>query len=103
MEILKEDDRLWMRIIEVRWGGIEVSGAHGKIRRTHGLGLWKKIMMEWPKFRECTQWKLGRGNKIGFLLDKWLGGGCLKSRFVLTIPRNMVIKEAYWDSNGSRV
>lgn len=39
---------------------------------------------EWPRFGECTQWKIGRGDRI-------------------TQSKNMVVKEAYKESNDSRV
>lgn len=42
---LKEDGRLWRRIIEVGWGGLEMCDEARQISRGHGVGLWKKILM----------------------------------------------------------
>lgn len=44
-----------------------------KISRSHGRGLWRKILMQWFNFQQCITWKLGRGNRIIFWEDDWIG------------------------------
>lgn len=73
--------RLWRRIVEAKCGGVEKNWSGEKARRPHGLGLWRKILMEWPRFKECIRWKLGRGDKIRFCWDDWLEGECLMSKY----------------------
>lgn len=52
---MKEDGRLWRMAIEMRWRGFEATGPVGLNRRGYSLGLWKNIMMEWPRFKECNK------------------------------------------------
>lgn len=36
-------------------GCFETTGAVGLNIRGHGLGLWKKILLGWARFKECTK------------------------------------------------
>lgn len=103
---LLEEDRLWRRVIMVRWGELFDREGTGRINKQHGLGLWRKILMDWRCFKACNQWKIGRGDKIKFWKDEWIEGGCLMSHFPrifeISQSRNMVVKEAYKENNGSQ-
>lgn len=67
---LKKDGRMWRRVIAARWQNCALSGTGSLNRRGHGLGLWKKIKMGWPGFKESLTWKVGRGTVTRFWHDQ---------------------------------
>lgn len=80
--------------------GVEDRGGVAReVVRPHVMGLWRKIRMERQHFQECIKWKMGRGNKILFWMDEWIGSWCLKDQFlsifVIAQSKNMVVDEAY--------
>lgn len=97
---------MWKRVIEARWGRFEegMAGKHGT--RSHGLRVWRRILMDRHKMQKCIRWRLGRGNKIHFWLNEWVVGGTLKRQFpriyAIAQSKNMFIEDAYRDNNGSR-
>lgn len=77
-KFLVDGNRLWKSIVAARWGELSTAVLpSGRIRshtsRPHDGGLWKKILLQWSKFRQCIKWQLGNGSKICFWLDVWIG------------------------------
>lgn len=50
---------------------------------TYGLSLWKGIMRLNNNILQCSNWTLGRGNKIRFWEDIWCGEENFQSKFPL--------------------
>lgn len=100
----KEEGRFWRKVIVAKWGRLDFAEEGFHDCRGHGLALWKHIKQDWPRFKECINWKLGRGNCIRFWHDEWLDGGCLKTRFpriyAIAQSKNMRVEEAYATENG---
>lgn len=98
-KFLKEDGCLWRRIVQLQWGNFESCNAGRRDRKPHGLGLWKNILSQRPRFRDYIRWDLGKGDMIKFWYDEWIEGESLNSRFsrifAIAQSRNMVIEEAY--------
>ncbi|XP_021911993.1 uncharacterized protein LOC110825801 [Carica papaya] len=76
-----------------------VKSCGSRIYTPHGRGLWRKILIQWPRFQQCIKWNLCRGNKISFWEDEWLGEGCLMRRYprIYAIAQNkkIAVEEAY--------
>lgn len=82
----------------VHWGDQNVVSG-GASSRPHGCRLWKSIMKQWPRFLNCIKWRLGRGDKIRFWLDRWVDEDSLQNRFPrifeLAQSKLLVVAEAY--------
>lgn len=98
---LDEENILWRNIVNIRWGDQDFASG-GACSRPHGRGLWKNIK-QWPCFMSCINWRLGRGNKIRFWLDKWIGEDSLNNKFPrifeLAQSKLLVVAEADMDFN----
>lgn len=70
------------QIVRIHWGDLVWDDSRViRPRRTHGKSLWRKILMQWPQFKENLRWKAGRGNKIRFWKDAWIDNVALLNRF----------------------
>lgn len=103
---LKEDNRLWRKIVWTRWGDLNWDNSgRTRIGRPHGTSLWRKISMQWPQFLDNLQWKVGRDNKIRFWKDVWIENYCLMRRFprifAIAQAQNMLVQDAYRNNNIS--
>lgn len=102
-----EENRLWRRIIEARWGEHLHGNNNGRIKIPHGRGLRRKILMLRKLFQQCINWKIGRGNSIKFWEDDWVGNRCLRWSFLrifnIAQTTKMTVEEAYRVLNGNIV
>lgn len=57
---------MWKRVILARWQTCALMGLGRVDRKRHGLGLWRKIKMDWSSFVENLCWKVGKGNETRF-------------------------------------
>lgn len=48
---LREDDMLWKKVIDARWGCFMGEGS-SETAKPHGKGLWKMIGLGLQKFKE---------------------------------------------------
>lgn len=55
---------------------------HIELGRSYGISLWKNIWARKQLARDCVDWKVGRGNKVLFWHDCWLGEEHVKDRFL---------------------
>lgn len=63
--------------------------------------------MDWPRFKNCIQWPVGKGNRIKFWVFDWIEGSCLMRSFpsiyAIAQSKNMKIEDAYKIIDGSVV
>lgn len=86
--LLGEGNRLWVRVLESRWGKSWVEGysggARGRLRKP--LGWWGGVIKavgggEEGWFDEGLERVVGNGENTLFWWHKWVGSECLKDRF----------------------
>lgn len=82
-----EDVGIWRKIIAARWGDANRELLVGRLNRLHGYGLWRKILMGWDNFKDCTQWCVGKRNCINFWEDVWIDN----LRLMETFPSIMLL------------
>lgn len=95
---LVEDERLWRKVMHVRWGDWEKErGRRGRFK-PHGMSLWKKIRDDSYSFKGCVGWQLGT-DPISFWQDEWMGNFKLKDRFTrifdIACDKEAKVKEMY--------
>ena len=97
-----EKENLWKRVIGVKYGqegcGWRTKDGCGP----YGVGLWKEIMKEADWCWESIVFKVGKGTRILFWMDKWCGNEALSQifpqLFTLASNRNAKVSEV-WDSS----
>ena len=68
-----EENRLWRRVVALKFGE-EWAGWTSKLGRgVHGCGLWISIRMGWEVFNKYVQYKVGVGDRVKFWSDRWCG------------------------------
>lgn len=95
--------RGWWRLSGV-WG---MQGGLGReVNRPHDISLQKKISSGNHKFLECTRWKVGKGDRIWFWGNEWIGDFKLEDHFsrifAIAQARDIIVEEAYSVMRGSR-
>lgn len=78
---MKEDNTLWWRVIEAKFGAVDRGWFFRILARQHEKGMWKKIFMDKNKFHTCIRWRVGRGDKNRFWQDLWLKRRALRDQF----------------------
>ncbi|GFZ09766.1 hypothetical protein Acr_21g0003650 [Actinidia rufa] len=75
------EDKLWCRVIKVKYGSFRGDWRTKDIAHSHGTGLWKGIMKAWGDFCPHVAYQLGNGSKIIFWHDEWCSLMPLQDRF----------------------
>jgi len=52
-----------------------------EVTTTYGVGVWRTIRSFWPTLEVNTKVKVGRGDKVLFWKEDWIGQGSLQSLF----------------------
>ncbi|RVW44616.1 Heat shock protein 90-5, chloroplastic [Vitis vinifera] len=97
-----EKENLWKRVIGVKYGQEGCGWRTKDVCGPYGVGLWKEIMKEADWCWESIVFKVGKGTRILFWMDKWCGNEALSQifpqLFTLAGHRNAKVSEV-WDSS----
>ena len=97
-----EKDNLWKTVIGVKYGQEGGGWKTKEVCGPFGVGLWKDIMKEVDWCWENIEFKVGKGNRVLFWMDKWCGNEALSQSFpqlfTLAGHKNAKVCEV-WDSS----
>ena len=97
-----EKENLWKRVIGVKYGQEGCGWRTKDVCGPYGVGLWKEIMKEADWCWESIVFKVGKGTRILFWMDKWCGNEALSQMFpqLFTLAGNRNAKASeVWDSS----
>ncbi|XP_062089071.1 uncharacterized protein LOC133795633 [Humulus lupulus] len=92
-----ERKALWYKVVKSRYGLDEGHWDTGGGRRLSVRGPWRDITALYEEYRKMVCFKVGKGDRIQFWEDVWLGEDTLKSRFsdlfLVSMAKNCAIKD----------
>ena len=97
----KEENRLWRRVVALKFGE-EWGGWTSKLGRgVHECGLWRGICIGWEDFSKNTQFVVGLRNRVRFWQDGWYGDQPFQVAFS-RLNGIAIDKEAFVEASLSR-
>jgi hypothetical protein len=76
-----EETHLWRRVLVARFGLGDGGWCMGKVRGSHGCGLWKGKLAVWETFIQHVGFPVGHGNRVRFWHDCWCGDRTFKEAY----------------------
>ncbi|OVA16860.1 hypothetical protein BVC80_1231g1 [Macleaya cordata] len=100
----KENDSLWRRVIEAKYGGARGNILPTETNIPYGTGLWRHILKHKKNITNNSTIRVNNGDATLFWIDKWIGEAPLKESFPkifkLSRCKKAPITEVITDGNG---